>query len=414
MSVQTTAPAPQIAYLVSQYPATSHTFILREVIGLRKAGMRIATASINADQRPLAALTADEREERQHTYVVKQHGVAGALLAHAAALLRHPLGYWRGLQAAGKRSIINPRKTLLNLFYFTEALMIGRWMRKQHTTHLHVHFATAAASVASLAKQVFPLSLSMTVHGPDEFANVQDEHFAEKVQAADFVVCISNFARSQTMQHSSPANWGKLEVARLGVDPSLYAAARTSSRAAPFTMLCVGRLTPAKGQHLLLEAMARLRERGEQVQLVLVGDGPDRVSLQALAQQLQLEEIVTFCGALNQDEVKAAYQRCDAFVLPSFAEGIPVVLMEAMAFGLPCVSTRIAGIPELITDGENGFLTSPSDIEDLVARLHLLIDDPGLRARLGASGRARVCDAYNLDTNITLLDTVFRRRLGAM
>jgi colanic acid/amylovoran biosynthesis glycosyltransferase len=414
MSVQTNAPAPQIAYLVSQYPATSHTFILREVIGLRRGGMRIVTASINADLRPLATLTTDEQEERQHTYVIKHHGVAGALVAHIAALLRHPLGYWRGLRAAGKRSIINPRKTLLNLFHFTEALMIGRWMRKQHTTHLHVHFATAAASVASLAKQVFPMSLSMTVHGPDEFANVQDEHFAEKVQAADFVVCISNFARSQTMQHSSPANWGKLEVARLGVDPSLYAAARKSTAAAPFTMLCVGRLTPAKGQHLLLEAMARLRERGEQVQLVLVGDGPDRVSLQALAQQLQLEEIVTFCGALNQDEVKAAYQRCDAFVLPSFAEGIPVVLMEAMAFGLPCVSTRIAGIPELITDGENGFLTSPSDIEDLVSRLHLLINDPELRARLGASGRARVCDAYNLDTNITLLDTVFRRRLGAM
>jgi colanic acid/amylovoran biosynthesis glycosyltransferase len=384
------------------------------VMGLRRGGMRIVTASINADQRPLATLTTDEREERQHTYVIKHHGVAGALVAHIAALLRHPLGYWRGLKAAGKRSIINPRKTLLNLFHFTEALMIGRWMRKQHTTHLHVHFATAAASVASLAKQVFPMSLSMTVHGPDEFANVQDEHFAEKVQAADFVVCISNFARSQTMQHSSPANWGKLEVARLGVDPSLYAADRKSTAAAAFTMLCVGRLTPAKGQHLLLEAMARLRERGEQVQLILIGDGPDRVSLQGLAQQLQLEDIVTFCGALNQDEVKAAYQRCDAFVLPSFAEGIPVVLMEAMAFGLPCVSTRIAGIPELITDGENGFLTSPSDIEDLVSRLHLLINDPGLRSRLGASGRARVCDAYNLDTNITVLDSVFRRRLGAM
>jgi len=171
MSPQATAAAPHIAYLVSQYPATSHTFILREVIGLRKGGMQIATASINAD----------------------------------------------------------PRKALLHLFHFTEALMIGRWMQQQHTTHLHVHFATAAASVASLTRQVFPIALSMTVHGPDEFANVHDEHFAEKIQAADFVVCISNFARSQTVQHSSPTNWGKLAVARLGVDPALYAGARAAT-----------------------------------------------------------------------------------------------------------------------------------------------------------------------------------------
>jgi len=159
MSLPSNAPAPHIAYLVSQYPATSHTFILREVLGLRRGGMQIATASINADQRPLATLTADEREERQQTYVVKQHGANGAVAAHAAALWRHPQGYWRGLQAACKRSVANPRKTLLHLFHFTEALMIGRWMRQQHTTHLHVHFATAAASVASLTRQVFPITL---------------------------------------------------------------------------------------------------------------------------------------------------------------------------------------------------------------------------------------------------------------
>lgn len=412
MSLQETARQPHIAYLVSQYPATSHTFILREVKGLRRGGMQIDTASINADPRPLATLTADEREERQHTYVVKQHGVRGALAAHTAALWRHPRGYWAGLKAACKRSIANPRKTLLNLFHFTEALMIGRWMHTQKTSHLHVHFATAAASVASLAKQVFPITLSMTVHGPDEFANVHDEHFAEKVQTADFVVCISNFARSQTMQHSSPLHWGKLEVARLGVDPSFDAVARTAANTAPFSVLCVGRLTPAKGQHLLLEAIARLRDSGEKVQLVLVGDGPDRASLEAVSRKLHLEEIVTFRGALNQDEVKSAYSDCDAFVLPSFAEGIPVVLMEAMSFGLPCVSSRVAGIPELITDGETGFLTAPSDVDDLVARLRLLIRDPSLRRRLGSKGRARVSEAYNLEKNIVTLDAILRRRLG--
>lgn len=414
MNTSASTPQLHIAYLVSQYPATSHTFILREVLGLRRRGVRIATASINTDPRPLAALTTEERDERSKTYFIKQHGIAGALAAHGSALVQSPKGYWRGLCAAARRSVANPRKTLLHLFHFTEALMVGRWMQQQAITHLHVHFATAAASVASLVKTVFPVTLSMTVHGPDEFANVRDENFAEKVQATDFVVCISHFARSQTMQHSAPANWSKLEVARLGVDPSLYATAAGSKAGEAFTILCVGRLTPAKGQHLLLEAVARLKHEGEHVRLVLIGDGPDRASLEQLAASHNLGAAAVFCGALNQDEVRAAYQRCDAFVLPSFAEGIPVVLMEAMAFGLPCVTSRIAGIPELITDGETGLLTAASDLDDLTARLRLLIHDPALRADLGVRGRARVCEAYDLEKNIAVLAGILRRRLGAL
>jgi colanic acid/amylovoran biosynthesis glycosyltransferase len=404
--------AARIAYFVSEYPATSHTFILREVLGLRQRGFDIATASINADSRPLSAVTTEERDERETTYVLKSHGLRGAVAAQIWSLWRHPRGFRQGLAAALRRSMKNPRTTLRNLFHFTEALMLGRWMQRAGIGHLHVHFATAGASVASLAKQVFPMTLSMTVHGPDEFADVRNEHFHEKVEAADFVICISHFARSQTMQHSAPEHWKKLEVSRLGVNPLVFAPVDRSPEPGSFSLLCVGRLTPAKGQHLLLEAIAALRDSGEPVRLHLAGDGPDRASLQRHAQALAIADRVEFHGALNHDQVRALYARCDAFVLPSFAEGIPVVLMEAMAAGLPCVSTRIAGIPELIADGESGFLASPSSLDELTSRLRQLIHDPELRSRLAANGRRRVCEAYDLDRNIGGLAQLFQRRLG--
>jgi glycosyltransferase involved in cell wall biosynthesis len=413
MTEQIRPVGPRIGYFVSEYPATSHTFILREVLGLRQRGFEIATASINADSRPLSAVTSEEREERGTTYVLKSHGLRGALSAQIGSLWRHPRGYARGLRAALRRSLKNPSTTLRNLFHFTAALMIGRWMQRQGIRHLHVHFATAGASVASLAKQVFPMTLSMTVHGPDEFADVRNEHFHEKVDAADFVVCISHFARSQTMQHSAPEHWKKLDVSRLGVNPRVFAPAAKTPEPGVFSLLCVGRLTPAKGQHLLLDAIAALHDGGERVRLHLAGDGPDRASLQRHAHALGIDELVEFHGALNHDQVRDLYARCDTFVLPSFAEGIPVVLMEAMAAGLPCVSTRIAGIPELIVDGESGFLASPSSLDELTGRLRQLIHDPELRRRLAVNGRRRVCEAYDLDRNIGGLAHVFRRRLEA-
>lgn len=412
MSHQSDHPMPpRIAYLASAYPATSHTFILREVLGLRSHGLDIATASINSDPRPLERITDEEKRERQNTYVVKRHGFTGAIAAHAWAIARHPLGYCRGLFAALRRSS-STRSTLWNLFHFSEALMVGRWMAQENIRHLHVHFATAAASVASLARLSLPISLSMTVHGPDEFANVRDEHFAEKVATADFVICISHFARGQTMQHSSPAHWHKLEVARLGVDPRRYTPRRPKSGNGLFTLLSVGRLTPAKGQHLLLEALARLRAEGlGHIRLILIGDGPDGQSLKRRAEFLGITDQVRFTGALNQTEVRAFYGTADAFVLPSFAEGIPVVLMEAMASGLPCLSTRIAGIPELIDDGKDGLLVDAANVNALVDRIRTLASDRELRLRLSLAARDRVAREYDLERNVGVLAEIFQQRL---
>jgi len=406
------AAAPRLAYLVSRYPAVSHTFILREVRQLRARGFDIEVASINPPDRAEADMTADELDECGRTYYVKRHGLRGALAAHLDGL-RRPAAYARGLGYALRLGGWNLRQVVYGLFYFTEALMLARWMRSRGLRHLHVHFATAAANIGLLLKHSHGIGLSLTVHGPDEFYDAPGQLLGEKLQAADFVVCIGRFARSQVMKLSPASHWHKFEICPLGVDPERYTPQPRMRAGQPFTVLCVGRLTPAKGQRILIDAARRLAAAGHDFQLVMVGTGPDAGDLEAAVSAYGLETQVTFTGALNQEEVARWYARADAFALPSFAEGIPVVLMEAMASGVPCVTTRITGIPELIRDGRDGLLVTPSDSEELAEAIERLMDDPDLRGRLAAAGRDRVCEHYDLDRNVARLGRVLESRLPA-
>ncbi len=406
------SPRVRMAYLVSRYPAVSHTFILREVLQLRERGFDIQVASINAPDAELDDMPPEERKEAGRTYYVKRHGILGALAAHVHGL-RQPVRWLRGLGFALALGGWNPRQLAYGLFYFTEALMLARWMEDRGMRHLHVHFASAAANVAMLLKKFAPIGLSLTVHGPDEFYDVPGQWLRQKIAAADFIICIGAFARSQLMHLSPASEWRKFEVCPLGVDPERYLPVRRPKEARPFTILCVGRLTPAKGQRILIEACRQLSDAGRRLRLVLVGSGPDETDLKAWVAAAGLEEMVLFTGALNQSDVRAWYARADAFALASFAEGIPVVLMEAMASGIPCVSTRITGIPELIREGEDGLLVAPSDTGELAAALARLMDDGPLRHFLGRSGRARVQQAFHLSRNVDRLGSVFSRRLGA-
>lgn len=402
----------RMAYLVSRYPAVSHTFILREVLQLRRGGFDIEVASINPPDSAEQDMGDEERNEAGRTYYVKRHGIFGAIAAHLHGL-RRPAAWLRGLRFALGLGGWNLRRKAYGLFYFTEALMLARWMDGHGMQHLHVHFASAAANVALVLKQFAPIGLSLTVHGPDEFYDAPGQWLSEKIAAADFIVCIGAYARSQLMHLSPASQWRKLEICPLGVDPESYIPARRPATVQPFTILCVGRLTPAKGQRILIEACRQLHESGRTLRLVLVGSGPDQEQLKAAAAAHGLESVVRCTGALNQAGVRAWYAEADAFALASFAEGIPVVLMEAMASGIPCVSTRITGIPELIRDGEDGLLVTPSDIDELAAALARLMDDAPLRHYLGRSGRARVQQKYNLARNVERLGGVFAARLGA-
>jgi colanic acid/amylovoran biosynthesis glycosyltransferase len=400
-----------LAYLVSRYPAISHTFILREVLELRRAGFRIEVASINGPDRPPEELTEEERTEAAATFYVKAAGIAGALRAHLMALGR-PVAYVSGILYATKLARLDLRKLLMNAFYFVEAVMIGRWMKERGIKHLHVHFATPASTVGLIAAKIFPLSLSLTVHGPDEFYDVPGYLLADKISAAKLVCAIGFFARSQLMKISNPAQWDKIKITPLGVDPAVFVPRPFRSDSKTFEIICVGRLVPAKGQHVLLAAVERLLSQGRAVRLRLVGDGPDRDSLQRIAGNHGMAGQVIFEGAVNQDRIRGLFEQADAFALASFAEGIPVVLMEAMAMEIPCVTTWINGIPELIRNSIDGLLVAPSDDEGFAAAIARLMDDEELRRRIGVAGRRRVMEKYDLKLNVARLGRVFEEAVA--
>lgn len=390
-----------LAYLVSRYPAVSHTFILREVQALRARGLRVEVASVNPPDRADAQMTADERTEAAAVYGIKQHGWRGALGALIWAACTRPLALMRTLRQA--LAFGQGLRRIYAMAYAVEAAMVTRWMQARGLQHLHVHFGNAAAAVGVLVKTLAGSGLSITIHGPDEFDDVVGQQLPAKVAAADRVVCISQFARSQLMRLCEPSQWDKLHLCRLGVDTECYAPKIETLSDQPMRLLCVGRLAPAKGQILLLQACAQLLQRGLDFELRLIGEGPDRTRLQEAVQTLGLVGRVHLLGARNQVEVRAELSQANIFVLASLAEGIPVVLMEAMASGLPVISSPVNGIPELIQDEHSGLLAAPGDANALANQLRRLIEDPELRRQLARQGRQQVLTHFELQRNLSAL-----------
>ncbi len=398
-----------LTYLVSQYPAANHTFILREIRGLRARGFDVGVISIRACDRPLDLLTSDEREEQARTRYLKTAGFGAVATAHLATLVSRPWRYIRGLLYAVQLGGLDLRKILYNCLYFAEAVVAGRWMLRQGRRHAHAHFTS---TVALLLARVFPVTISMTIHGPDEFTDPVGFYLRQKVKASRFVCAISQYGRSQLMRWTTPDQWEKLSVCYLGVDPAVFTSRPAAKQAGPFRLLFVGRLAPVKAQHILIGAVDRLIRQGRQVRLRLVGDGPDRETLHVQIERRGLSAVVTLEGRMNQDQVLDLYRQTDCFALASFAEGIPVVLMEAMAMEIPCVATGITGIPELIRDEREGLLVPPSDEAALAQAIARLMDDPGLCRRLGEAARRRVLEEFDLGRNVAELAQTFHTHLS--
>jgi colanic acid/amylovoran biosynthesis glycosyltransferase len=399
----------RFAYLISQYPAVNHTFILREVKRLRSLGFEIETVSISDPDRPLAAMTEQERGESASTFYVKRSGVVSALFQHVLGFGSNPLGYVKGLWFALSLGHGQPGKVMSHLFYFIEAVIVGRWMKQNGMSRLHTHFSS---SVALIVHRIFGFQWSMTIHGSGEFEEPTCFNLRKKVEAAALVIAISDFGKSQLMMLTEQECWPKIEVARLGVDSDVFDAQPVRCNPRPFELICIGRLAPAKGQGVLLKAVADLVSKSRDVRLRLVGDGPDRAVLERKVREYGLEEIVVFEGWRNQNEVLDLYRRADCFLLASFAEGVPVVLMEAMAMQVPCIATRITGIPELIRDGVDGLLVTPGNSVQLAEAIEKIMDDPGLRERLARAGRIKVVQEYTLDSNVRRLAEIFWQRFG--
>jgi colanic acid/amylovoran biosynthesis glycosyltransferase len=405
-------PTPQIriAYFLSRYPAISHTFFLKEILGLREIGFEIETASVNPPDRPTSQLPPIEAAEARNTYCLKQIGAWGAVYTLVTITFSHPRVILRGLRAAASLGRWDLSLRIYALFYVVEAFLLGLWMSRRGLRHLHVHFGGAVSTVAMLAAEAWGFDYSMTIHGPEEFYEAEQCYLPRKIERAKFIFCISDFCRSQLMKYSHPVHWNKMHVVRLGVDTEEFRPVSREPKV-PLQIVCVGRLVAAKGQHILLQAFSRVRSKGQAVHLTYIGDGPDRTSLEREVAEYRLGEHVTFRGALNHDQTREQMAKADIFALASFAEGIPVALMEAMAMGIPCVSTSVAGIPELIRDNVDGLLVPPSSAESFASAIESLVLDHALRERLGTTGRAHVVEHYNLPVNLNLLASKFERCL---
>lgn len=398
----------RVAYVVPHYPTVSHRFILQEVTRLRELGVEVATFSVRrapADE----VLTEQDRREFASTYAILPPRAGDLLRAQLAALCR-PRRYLAALRVAFAVRAPGLRGALWQLFYLAEAAILWHRCEALGIRHLHAQFASNATDAALLAATLGGpgWSFSFALHGPVEFYDLTLFRLGEKIRRADLVVCISDFARSQACALVDEGDWPKIRVVHLGTDVRRFAPPPEQDRPqGPLRIVTVGRLVPVKAQALLIEAAAELQRRNVDVHVTIVGGGPRRQALERLAARLGVADRCSFTGALGHDNVLERYAEADLFCLPSFGEGIPVVLMEAMAMGLPVVTTRIAGIPELVEDGESGFLVTPGRTDQLVQAIERLAGDPGLRRRMGQAGRGKVTADFNLDDSARALERLF-------
>lgn len=392
------------AYLVSRYPSVTHTFIVGEVQALRAAGVRVETATIR--RAPDHDVLSDtHREERDRTRALLPVGARRLLTTHAGAFRRSPRAYVATLARALRIAHAGGRARLWQLFYFGEAILLWEWMEEKGLHHVHVHFGNVSSDVAMLACEFANgagaqprWSWSMTLHGPVELLDVTSHKLAIKAADAAAVVCISDFAHSQIAALVGPEALGRLHTVRCGIDVDAFAPHPRGGREdGQAEILCVGALSRRKGHPVLLEAFAQVRGVVPGARLTLVGDGPERAALEKRAAELTIAEAVDFVGAVAHDRVAELYARADVFCLPSHAEGVPTVLMEAMAMELPVVATRIMGIPELVEHERSGLLVAPARPDELADALGRLLTDRELADRLGREGRKQVLARYNRD-----------------
>ena len=378
----------KLAYLINQYPKVSHSFIRREILALERQGFEVLRIALWGWD-DLLPDPADQRERDQTRYVLRS-GAFGLLLPLLAAVLRSPTRFVRALFLAIRMSFDSDRPLPYHLAYFAEACRIVPWLRASAVDHLHAHFGSNPAEVAMLAGVLGGPPFSFTVHGPGEF--MQPVGLEEKIHRSSFVVAISSYGRSQLYLRARHADWPKVKVIHCGLERAFYASGVVPIAPAP-RLVCVGRLCQEKGQLLLVEAAARLASRDVPLELVLAGDGPIRPQIESLIRAHNLQRQVRITGWLSGTQVRDEILASRALVLPSFAEGLPVVLMEAMALHRPVLTTYVAGIPELVRHGESGWLFPAGSVDHLARAMEdCLSRRPEALQAMGAAAHRQVAE----------------------
>ena len=400
--------ALRVAYLVNQYPKVSHSFIRREILALERRGVAVLRIAVRGWGDAL--VDPADQAERARTRYVLQHGLGAPVWAMLRLAIGRPLRWFAAACLACSMWRRSDRTLFHHLAYLAEACAIVRWLEADRVDHLHAHFGTNPAEVAMLARVLGGPPYSFTVHGPEEFDKPVSLGLNDKGARAAFVVAISSYGRSQLFRWLPQAQWPKVEVVHCGLDADFHKAAAVAPNESA-RLVCVGRLCEQKGQLLLIRALHRLVQQGVPVELVLAGDGEMRADIEALVASLALQAHVRITGWIGSEQVRDEILAARALVLPSFAEGLPVVIMEAMALRRPVITTYVAGIPELVLDRVTGWLVPAGDVDGLAqAMASCLASAPDALARMGEAARARVLARHDVDVEAGKLARLFAPR----
>lgn len=387
----------RLAYLCNLYPAVSHSFVRREIEGVERAGHSVERYSLRPAHKDLRD-PADIAEGRR-TVAVLSRGIAPLFFAAVALFFTRPRKTFAALAAARQLSTPGLRSKARHSAYWLEAAWLVRRLAKQRIDHLHAHFGTNPAAVAMIAHAWGGPPYSFTVHGPDEFDAPITLALPLKIQRSKFVAGISSYGRSQLMRWSEPDDWSKITVVGCGLDEGFLEAPVQPIKDESRTFVCVARLSAQKGLSLLISACGRLRDAGETFTVTIIGDGELRQSLQNEIDRLDLKAFVTLAGTRSASEIRDHLLGARAFVLPSFAEGLPVVLMEALALSRPVITTAIAGIPELVDENCGWLIPAGSEDALVEAMTEALRASSDELLKKGAIGRGRVRAMHDADKN---------------
>ena len=394
-----------IAYPVNQYPKVSHSFIRREIAGLQACCLQVARFAL----RSCGSELVDEADklELEKTRIVLGVGIAGLLVNLLNTALTRPVAWLKALWLMLQTSSRSDRNILYHFAYLAEACVLLGWCSKLGIKHIHAHFGTNSTTVAMLCHVLGGPTYSFTVHGPEEFDAPKALCLVEKIKRAAFVVAVSYFGKSQLLRWCDRSDWSKIHVVHCGVDEIFLSQPHTPVPDTP-RLACIGRLSEQKGHLLLLEAAGRLAAEGLQFKLILVGDGPLRPEIETLTSQLSLQDKVEITGWASNSEVKKQLLAARAMVLPSFAEGLPVVVMEALALGRPVISTYVAGIPELVEPGVCGWLVPAGSVEALTEVMRVTLQHPVEKLeQMGRAGAERVAKQHDAVKEASKLAALF-------
>lgn len=383
-----------IAYLVNLYPKVSHSFIRREISGLEASGIKVSRYSLRQATDEL--VDPADQAEALNTKTILNIGLVALLFHLVGMAFKRPIAWIKCLNTMLTLWRASGVSFLLYLAYMAEACVLFGWTKRDNVDHIHVHFGTNSTTVALLCRILGGPSYSFTVHGPEEFDKPIALSLRAKITQAKFVVAVSSFGRSQLYRWCSHKCWSKIHVVHCGLDSSFLQYESSISIPNEAKFVCVARLSEQKGHLLLLESLKQLVDKGYQFKVVLVGDGELRSELEALIAEWKLGEFIEITGWASGAVVRQTILESRALVLPSFAEGLPVVIMESLALKRPVISTCIAGIPELLGNNVCGWLIPSGSVEALTEAMAKAIDAPvELLETMGQAGAERVSKEHD-------------------